>query len=209
MEAKDWDERYAASDQVWTSDPNPWVEEVVGPWQPGRALDVAAGEGRHALWLVRRGWTVDAVDFSAVAVDRMRELAGQVLTPEEQDRLGTAVGDATEPADTGGGGYDLVLLVYLQLPPGPWEAALAHAVAATRPGGRVVVVLHARRNLGEGTGGPQDPAVLRDPDHVVAEVGRLPVEVEVERAELRERPVADAARPALDTLVVLRVADPT
>ena len=98
MDADAWDERYAASDQVWTSAPNPWVEEVVGPWPPGRALDVAAGEGRHALWLVRRGWTVDAVDFSAVAVDRMRELAGQVLTSEEQDRLRTAVGDVARSA---------------------------------------------------------------------------------------------------------------
>lgn len=203
MEAKDWDERYAASGQVWTSDPNPWVEEVVGRLAPGRALDVAAGEGRHALWLVRLGWTVDAADFSAVAVERLRELAAEVLTPEEQDRLRATVADATDPVEVDGEGYDLVLLAYLQLPEEPWEAALANAVAAARPGGRVVVVLHARRNLAEGTGGPQDPAVLRDPEHVVAEAARLPVEVE--RDELRERPVAEAPRPALDTLVVLRV----
>ncbi len=43
---------------------------------PGRALDLAAGEGRNAIWLARRGWQVTAVDFSQVALDKGREVAG-------------------------------------------------------------------------------------------------------------------------------------
>jgi SAM-dependent methyltransferase len=31
---------------------------------PGRALDLACGEGRHALWLRDRGWKVTAVDIA-------------------------------------------------------------------------------------------------------------------------------------------------
>ena len=46
---------------------------------PGRALDVAAGEGRNALWLVERGWTVTAADFSPVAVSRIRDVATERL----------------------------------------------------------------------------------------------------------------------------------
>jgi SAM-dependent methyltransferase len=30
--------------------------------QPGKALDLAAGSGRHSLWLAERGWDVTAVD---------------------------------------------------------------------------------------------------------------------------------------------------
>ena len=56
MEAADWDARYAATDLVWSAAPNVWVEELVSGMPPGRALDIAAGEGRNALWLVEQGW---------------------------------------------------------------------------------------------------------------------------------------------------------
>ena len=42
--------------------------------RPGRALDLAAGEGRNALWLAERGWEVTAVDFSLAGLDKGRAL---------------------------------------------------------------------------------------------------------------------------------------
>jgi glutamate synthase domain-containing protein 3 len=77
-------------------------------------------------------------------------------------------------------------------------------VEAVRPGGHVVVVGHAGRNLAEGWGGPSDRGVLYDPDEVVDASDGLPVEVE--QATVRERPVEtdDGVRVALDTVVVLR-----
>src|ERR1700754_3536553 len=79
MDADAWDERYAATELVWSAGPNRFVEEECADLQPGRALDLAAGEGRNALWLAERGWSATAVDFSAVALDRARSLAGQRL----------------------------------------------------------------------------------------------------------------------------------
>lgn len=73
--AAHWDQRYAAGDQLWTVGPHPLVVEVVSSLRPGRALDVGAGEGRHAVWLASRGWRVTALDFSAVGVERGREHA--------------------------------------------------------------------------------------------------------------------------------------
>ena len=55
MDAHDWDERYAASDLVWSAEPNRFVAEELADLPPGRALDLAAGEGRNAIWLARRG----------------------------------------------------------------------------------------------------------------------------------------------------------
>ena len=49
---------------MWSAGPNVWVRELCAPMPPGRALDVAAGEGRNALWLVEQGWTAVAADFS-------------------------------------------------------------------------------------------------------------------------------------------------
>ena len=201
MDSAAWDDRYAASDLVWSAGPNVWVRELCGPMPPGRALDVAAGEGRNTIWLVDQGWIVTATDFSPVAVTRIGDLADRRLHGEGRDRLEAVVADATERPP--GTAYDLVLLSYLHLPPGEWARALAAAVEATDPGGAVVVVAHARRNLAEGVGGPQDPDILLDPDDLVASASGLPVDVEL--AEIRQREVAGAPRPALDTVALLRV----
>lgn len=213
MDASDWDRRYSAAEMVWSTTPNQWVVELLEGREPGNAIDVAAGEGRNALWLAERGWRVTAADFSPVAIDRMRTLAAQRLDAAHADLLNPVVADATlpaphPPATADPAGYDLVLFSYLQLPGEPWSAALREGVAAARPGGEVLVIAHARRNLEEGWGGPQDPAVLYDPDDVVAQAAELPagLSVEVLSARLLTRVVdtEDGERHALDTVVVLR-----
>ena len=130
-----------------------------------------------------------------VAVARMVEIADRRLGAR-RGSFTALVADATQPpprppsdrlvdSGTAGGGTasDLALLVYLHLPRAQWRAALAAAVGATAPGGAVLVVAHALRNLTEGVGGPQDPSILLDPDDVVESAAGLPVEVEL--AELR------------------------
>ena len=200
MTASDWDRRYGGADLVWSAEPNVWVRELCGAMVPGRALDVAAGEGRNALWLVEQGWDAVATDFSPVAVARMVEIADRRLGTR-RGAFTALVADATDPAP-GATASDLVLLVYLHLPREQWRAALASAVGAAAPGGAVLVIAHALRNLTEGVGGPQDASILLDPDDVVGSAEGLPVEVEL--SELREREVPGADRPALDTVVLLR-----
>ena len=208
--AADWDRRYGGADLVWSAEPNVWVRERCEGLPPGWALDVAAGEGRNALWLVEQGWYAVATDFSAVAVARMGEIADRRLG-DRRGAFTAVVADATGPqprppsdlsVDSGTGGFELVLLVYLHLPPEQWRAALAAAVDAAGPGGAVLVVAHALRNLTEGVGGPQDPGILLDPEAVVDSAAGLPVDVEL--AELRERVVPGADRPALDSVVLFR-----
>ncbi|MGY2082912.1 class I SAM-dependent methyltransferase [Blastococcus sp. SYSU DS0539] len=75
MQAEDWDRRYAEQAQ-WSTGPNDLVAELLANLRPGRAVDLAAGEGRHALWLADRGWQVTAVDFSGVGLDRGRARPG-------------------------------------------------------------------------------------------------------------------------------------
>ncbi|WP_299444701.1 bifunctional 2-polyprenyl-6-hydroxyphenol methylase/3-demethylubiquinol 3-O-methyltransferase UbiG [uncultured Phycicoccus sp.] len=203
MDATAWDERYSGADLVWSSTPNTFVEEIVAPMAPGRALDVAGGEGRNALWLAERGWDATSADFSPVAVERARQIAATRLG-SAAGRFRAVVSDALEPAPAAPAapGYDLVLFAYLQLPDAEWARALAHGVEAAVPGGAVLVVCHAERNLAEGVGGPQDASVLHDPEAVVESAAGLPVEVV--SAELRERPVDGAHRRALDAVVLFR-----
>src|SRR5665811_1004282 len=79
MDSTAWNQRYADSELVWSATPNIWVEQLTQDLPPGKALDIAAGEGRNALWLAARGWQVTAVDFSTVALQRARSLAEEQL----------------------------------------------------------------------------------------------------------------------------------
>ena len=78
MDADGWDERYRKG-QVWTTEPNACFAETVRSLgvSPGRALDLACGEGRNAVWLAEKGWQVAAVDFSEAGIDRGRRWADE------------------------------------------------------------------------------------------------------------------------------------
>lgn len=199
MDAKDWNDRYRASDLVWSAGANTFLVDEAAGLAPGTALDIGCGEGRNAIWLAENGWLVTAADFSAVAVDKARSIAA-----ERGVAVDWHVADVVEwrPPDT----YDLVVVLYLQLPQPERAVMLATAVAALAPGGRLIVVAHSLRNLEEGFGGPRDPAVLPTPDEVAAEILAAGGEVEIERAGEIERNVdtPDGPRTALDLLVRAR-----
>ena len=65
-----WDERYRTKPQMWSGKPNPQLVREAGGLKPGKALDLGCGEGADAIWLAQQGWTVTAVDVSAVALER-------------------------------------------------------------------------------------------------------------------------------------------
>ena len=199
MDARHWDQRYADTQLVWSVTPNQFVAAELADLPPGRAVDLAAGEGRNAIWLASRGWDVTAVDFSQVALDKGRRLA------ESQELTGSVswvCADATTWA--GDGEYDLAVLAYLQLAEGERRAAARAAFEALRPGGTFLLVAHDSSNLAEGTGGPQDPAVLMTADDVLDDLGGLPLDVERAERVVRQVPQPDGSTaPAYDALVRL------
>ncbi|GIU87432.1 MAG: hypothetical protein KatS3mg009_1947 [Acidimicrobiia bacterium] len=192
MDRHDWDARYAGAPTVWGLEPNRFVAAECADLPPGRALDLACGEGRNAVWLAARGWRVTGVDFSPVAIDKARRLARDQGV--DADFL---VADLRgyEPAPRG---HDLVLLAYLQVPDEDRRVILPRAAAAVAPGGVFLLVAHDRRNVTHGTGGPQDPRVCYDAGDVVALLGDLVVE----RAGEVTREVD--GRTAIDVLVRAR-----
>jgi 2-polyprenyl-3-methyl-5-hydroxy-6-metoxy-1,4-benzoquinol methylase len=196
MDSQDWDQRYDQTDLVWSEGPNRFVEEIARELPPGRALDLACGEGRNAIWLARQGWTVTGVDFSAVAIEKARRL-GESAGVAVEWRCADVVTFKPQAAS-----FDFVLLSYLQLPAREMAEVVASGSRALAPGGSLLVVGHARANLTDGTGGPQDPDVLYEPD----DVGNWLRDVEVLRAEhvIRTLNTETGLRQAIDTLVLAR-----
>jgi len=188
-----WNRRYAAGDPHGTAIPNEFLIAEIAAMPPGTALDVACGAGRSAVWLAERCWRVTAVDFSSVALDRARELASA-----RQVAIEWIEADVLEwsPPERH---YDLVAMLYLQLPAAERRAALRRAAEAVRPGGTLLVVGHDLLNLTEGWAGPSQPDVLFTPDDVVAELSGF----EVARAERVRRRVEDSEgiHEAIDALI--------
>lgn len=185
MDSSAWDARYGESKLVWSEGPNQFLPPVVADLRPGSALDIASGEGRNAIWLAEHHWKVTAVDFSSVGVEKGRDLA-------EDLEIEWVVADVVtfEP----NGHFDLVLVFYLHLPQDQFAKVLQMAARAVAPGGTVFCVGHAVRNVDDGHGGPQVPAILW------SEIDFEPLLQSFEAVELGERfrNVEGAARPAID-----------
>jgi SAM-dependent methyltransferase len=175
VEAKDWDERYRTTTMVWSAGPNQFVEKELRPLPASRALDLGCGEGRNALWLAERGWDVTAVDFSAVAIEKGRNIErmrrgsghGHGLV-SHFGYISWVVGDASTYSSSKE--FDVAILSYLQLPVEQRRAAVRSAFGHLRKGGVLLVIAHDSTNLTEGTGGPQDPGVLYTAADVLADL---------------------------------------
>jgi len=189
-----WNRRWAGEERVHASTaPSRFVVAEVAGLRPGAALDLACGAGRNAVWLAGQGWRVTAVDFSAVALRMARGLEAERRVSVEWVEADVLAW--MPPARA----YDLVCVLYLQLPAAERRTALGRAAAAVRPGGTLLVLGHDLLNLTEGWGGPTQADVLFTPDDVVAEIDDL----RIEKAERVRRTVddPDAAREAIDALV--------
>lgn len=177
---EDWNARYAQKELLWTAEPNRLFAAEVASLEPGRALDVACGEGRNAVWLAERGWRVTGVDFADVALAKAAELAA-ARRVEVEWVLGDVLELIPEPRS-----FDLVVVLYLQLPGDQLALALRRAADAVAPGGTLIVLGHDATNLTDGYGGPKDVSVLFTPEQVVSVLTGL----EIERAERVRRTVA-------------------
>ena len=189
-----WDDRYstaaAAGDAVWSIEPNAWIEQVTGTLPPGNAIDLASGEGRNALWLASRGWSVTAVDFSAAGLAIGRKRAATAALD-----LDWVTADATSwvsPTPV-----DLVVIAYLQLPAAELSSAISNAIASLAAGGTLALIGHDSENLEHGVGGPKDAAMLHDLEVVRSAAAGLDI-VECRRYD---RTTADGG-VAIDTILL-------
>ncbi|MCO5169092.1 MAG: class I SAM-dependent methyltransferase [Planctomycetes bacterium] len=130
----------------------------------GRALDVAGGAGRHAVWLARRGLDVTLVDVSPVGVDLARAAAAAAGVALDAFALDL------ERDPLPGGPWDVIVdFHYLQRDLFP---AFARLLA---PGGVLVFVQPTRTNL-ERHPRP-GPAHLLDDGEAARLAAGLPLEV--------------------------------
>jgi SAM-dependent methyltransferase len=199
-----WEERYTASDRVWSGRPNDSLVALASDWEPGDALELGCGEGGDAIWLAGLGWQVDAVDVAPTALARARRAAeaqgrSERITWIEHD-LAT-----WQPQGT----YDQVTASFLHSPIDfPRSQVLRRAASALRVGGRLLIIGHAA------------PPPWMPPEHAQhheflsaeEERDRLaldPQHWQVEECRLRSRTADGPEGPAdmVDSILLMRRSD--
>ena len=115
-----------------------------------------------------QGWEVTAVDFSLAGLDKGRAALAQ--RPGGRDLHVEWVHADVLDYDAGAVPFDLCVTAYLQLPPDELHRAVRVGFGALAVGGTYLLVAHDSTNLTEGTGGPQDAAVLYTAEDVLGDL---------------------------------------
>jgi SAM-dependent methyltransferase len=180
-----WDDRYGSASQLWSGQPNQQFAAQVADLAPGEALEAGCGEGADAIWLARRGWTVTAVDVSAVALARAASAAR--AADEALSAGGEAGGDVArritwrredlltwvpEPER-----YDLVSAQFMHFPPAELAAFHQGLAAAVRPGGTLLLIAHHPEDVHAQRKGRPDLFWYAEDIAASLEAGRWEVEV--------------------------------
>lgn len=128
-----WNEKYADTEFELPDDPIPELERRIDTLPNGRALDIATGTGRNALFLADRGYKVDAVDVADEALAIARQRAEECGVDVNWIRADLAEFDPEPEA------YDVITVSFF--------AALEHLPElkeALSPGGILVYEHHLR-----------------------------------------------------------------
>jgi hypothetical protein len=172
-----WDNVFAPTAFHYGTDVNDWVRHGIeryvlnGQWFANLGIDLpeelnvielAAGEGRNAVWLARQGFQVTAFDQSIEGNRKTRRLAaaaGVTLTARTDDAI-----DLGLHAPGWRGFADIVVSTFFHVPPEEKRQMLLAHRNLTRPGGLVIAEwFHPdQRTQGYGSGGPPQPEMMVD-----------------------------------------------
>lgn len=160
-----WDERYGVDDFVYGRDPNTFLQQWAVGLKPGAAaLCLADGEGRNGVWLASQGALVTSVDISDAGLAKARDLALQ-----RGVEIAAVAGDVTA-FEIGVESWDLIVSIFLHLPPKSRSQLHRRCLRALKPGGRFIFEAYGGGQLALGTGGPKEAALLPTLDDVQSEV---------------------------------------
>ena len=145
MDIAGWENMYRSGERGSEHAPTILLVETAASLPGGRALDLACGAGRNALYLAERGWAVTAIDGSETAIDILRKRASERGVSLEAQVADLQAPDFTLPENT----FDLVVIAYYLQRDLFWKAK-----SAVRPGGLLLAIVHTAE-------GPEEPNYKR------------------------------------------------
>jgi 2-polyprenyl-3-methyl-5-hydroxy-6-metoxy-1,4-benzoquinol methylase len=149
-----WNQRYAAQEYVYGTEPNGFFRQELDKLEPGRILLPAEGEGRNAVYAAGCGWDVQAFDHSEEGRRKALRLASE--------RKVTILYDLCdiESADYPEASFDVVALIFVHLPSEKRKAVLRRLTKFLKPGGTLILEGFSKEQLQFASGGPKDEDML-------------------------------------------------
>ncbi|PKQ62336.1 hypothetical protein BZG02_13280 [Labilibaculum filiforme] len=151
-----WDRRYAEAKNIYGEKANSFFEKHLDTIEPGNLLLPGEGEGRNASYASRRGWEVDAFDYSSQAVENAKQFF--VKQDVHVNMYAESILDHPSVVEK----YDLVAMLYLHLPSEHRSIAHRFLADSLKPGGTILIEVFSKSQLGRKTGGPQNEDLLYD-----------------------------------------------
>ena len=149
-----WNERYGTDEYFYGTEPNGFLRETAAALTRGRALCLAEGEGRNAVWLAEQGFEVHTVDISTAGVAKtLRLAASRGVTVHAH------VGDLNE-WQIEPGSWNLIVSIFAHTPSALRRRIHRAVVDGLAPGGTFILEAYTPDQIPLGTGGPKDPDMM-------------------------------------------------
>lgn len=175
-----WNERYAADEYIYGTEPNSFLAEQAHLLH-GPVLSLAEGEGRNAVFLAALGLEVHGVDGSEVGLAK-----AQVLARARNVTIRTEVADlgAFHPDEES---FGSVVSISAHLPSAVRRILYPRVERCLKPGGLILLEAYSEAQLARDTGGPRDTDMLMTPAKLRAEFPHLePMLLQEVEREVRE-----------------------
>ena len=149
-----WDERYDRKMYIYGKEPTAFLKDKIDLLEKGKALVLAMGEGRNAVYLAQHGFNVTGVDISAVAIEKCKQLA-----EDRRAVVKTVVADLTD-YDMGHEQYNLITNFYFYD-----KSLFPKVIRALKPGGMFILEQFSIDHLKQGVKfGPKTDKYLVKPN---------------------------------------------
>jgi len=168
-----WDERYAPEKYYYGKEPNDFLKFCIDNNPAGKILLPGDGEGRNSVYAASRGWETHSIDVSEKGRQKALKLAEEMGVNINYEVIDL---DDVQLEDNA---YDMIALIYVHLFPGQRIQNHKRFIDALKPGGKLVMEVFSKKQLGKTSGGPQQLDLLYDVDELKVDFALL----DISRAE--------------------------
>jgi 2-polyprenyl-3-methyl-5-hydroxy-6-metoxy-1,4-benzoquinol methylase len=153
---KRWNDRFGRKEFAFGKEPNPFLKKHIRLLPKGKALDIASGEGRNAVFLAQHGFEVDAVDISEKGLKKAQKLAR-----EKGVKINTFPVDLDQhPIKKEQ--YDLIANFYFLR-----RRLIPRIKKGLKKGGKVIFETYLLEHRTLGTGGPKQAKYFLKPNELL------------------------------------------
>ncbi len=153
---KRWNDRFGREEFAFGKEPNPFLKKHIRLLPKGKALDIASGEGRNAVFLAQNGFEVDAVDISEKGLKKAQKLAR-----DKGVKINTFLIDLDQ-YQIKKERYDLIANFYFLR-----RRLIPRIKKGLKNGGRVIFETYLLEHRTLGTGGPKQAKYFLKPNELL------------------------------------------